>query len=246
MVRSQRTSAALVAANEVAPAASASNRSLIVLALVNPSISSARLIATAPRCATARASSASSSPNDCSHALAAQIKPTGSPAASGTTNRSPTSTDGHGDRGGRPAWARCPSSAAIVSSAAEVVSGAGNSAGIEASSDSVSRSGSRPNSWQTSADSSRAMPATSTRASSSAPGADATCWASCDSSVSVFTRRRSRSYSCAFSIAPEASEAMCIISFRVSSPNSWGACVCSTMTPIVSPARDRIGTAAID
>ena len=39
---------------------------------------------------------------------------------------------------------------------------------------------------------------------------------------------------------------MCIISFRVSSPNSWGACVCSTITPIVSPARDRIGTAAID
>ena len=76
--------------------------------------------------------------------------------------------------------------------------------------------------------------------------ADATCWVSSDSSVSVFTRRRSRSYICAFSIAPEASEAMCIISFRVSSPNSCGAWVCNTITPIVSPARDKIGTAAID
>ena len=48
-LRSQRTSAALAAANVVAPADSASNRSLIVLALVRPSISSARLIATAAR-----------------------------------------------------------------------------------------------------------------------------------------------------------------------------------------------------
>ena len=48
-VRSQRTSAALAAANDVAPAASASNRSLTMLALVSPSISSARLIAIAAR-----------------------------------------------------------------------------------------------------------------------------------------------------------------------------------------------------
>ena len=35
-------------------------------------------------------------------------------------------------------------------------------------------------------------------------------------------------------------------SLSVSSPNSCGASVCSTITPIVSPARERIGTAAID
>ena len=32
----------------------------------------------------------------------------------------------------------------------------------------------------------------------------------------------------------------------MSSPNSCGARVCSTITPMVSPARDRMGTAAID
>ena len=47
-------------------------------------------------------------------------------------------------------------------------------------------------------------------------------------------------------MAPETSEAMWVRRLGVSSPNSCGARVCRTITPIVSPARDRIGTAAID
>ncbi len=47
-------------------------------------------------------------------------------------------------------------------------------------------------------------------------------------------------------MAPETSEAMWVSRLGVSSPNSCGARVWSTITPIVSPARDRIGTAAID
>ena len=39
---------------------------------------------------------------------------------------------------------------------------------------------------------------------------------------------------------------MCTSSFSVSSVNSCGALVWSTITPIVSPARARIGTATID
>jgi hypothetical protein len=43
-----------------------------------------------------------------------------------------------------------------------------------------------------------------------------------------------------------ASEAMCTSSFSVSSVNSPGASVWRTITPIISPAREMIGTATID
>ena len=79
LVRSQRTSAALVAANAVAPAASASNRSLTMFALVSPSISSARLIAIAARCAIARAISVSSPVNGRRGGAPAHSSPSRSP-----------------------------------------------------------------------------------------------------------------------------------------------------------------------
>ena len=118
--------------------------------------------------------------------------------------------------------------------------------GTDASSCIDSPSAPSRSNWQMSAPSRRSEPSTITSPSSAAPVTSATRWAMSARPVRAPTRRRSWSYSWAFSIAPETSEAMWTSSFRIPSPNSWGAFVCRTITPIVSPARDGIGTATID
>ena len=70
-----------------------------MLALVRPSISSARLIAMAVRCAIARAISVSSSPNEPPRERPAHSSPTRSPPADmGVTSRSAMSSPGHSVR----------------------------------------------------------------------------------------------------------------------------------------------------
>ena len=120
----------------------------MMFALVSPSISSARLIATAARLAIARATSASSSPNPRSLDEPAHSRPSDSPPEdSGVTSRSAACTDGHsGGAAGRPPR---PSSAASISPSAEAVDGTGRSSGTEASSASPLPSASSRNSWQT-------------------------------------------------------------------------------------------------
>ena len=177
------------------PAASASNRSLIVLALVSPSISSARLIATAARWAMARAISASSSANaraprrgDAQHAdaLAARRQ----------------RRDQHvGQRLRRPqrAPAAAPAGPGPVLEARQHHLGRrgerrrGQRLGMRGQRQDRLAVGLDASSWQTSASSSAAVPRTSTSPSSAASAAAATCWASSDRPVSASTRRRSRS-----------------------------------------------------
>ena len=216
-----------------------------MFALVSPSISSARLIAIAARCAIARAISVSSSVNG--RAEVARPR-TATRAArrrrhSGVTSRSATSSPGHSVRaGGRDAR---PSSAASSSAAAD--SARASAGGLGRGGEQLQRRAGRASrrySWQTSAPSSRRDPARDRVPELAGVGRRSRPPAPAPTGSSA--RRpggRCWSYSCAFSIAPETSEAMWTSSFSVSSVNSRGASVWSTITPIVSSARDRIGTA---
>ena len=99
-----------------------------MFAFVRLSISSARLIATAARCAIARAISVSSPLNVRPGGDPAHSRPTRSPpAVSGVSSRSPRSRPGHRPRAAGPEPR--PSSAAISKPAAESVGG-GDGRGI--------------------------------------------------------------------------------------------------------------------
>ena len=104
-----------------------------MFALVSPSISSARLIAIAARCAIARAISVSSSVNGRRGGAPAHSNPSRSPPEiSGVTSRSATSSSGHSVRaGGRDAL---PSNAASSNAVADSASGSAVVSGDEDSS----------------------------------------------------------------------------------------------------------------
>ena len=107
-----------------------------MFALVSPSISSARLIAIAARCAIARAISVSSPVNGRRGGAPAHSSPSRSPPdTSGVTSRSATSSSGHSVRaGGRDAL---PSKAASSSAVADSASGSAVASGEDDSSPSA-------------------------------------------------------------------------------------------------------------
>ena len=165
----------------------------MMLALVSPSISSARLIATAAEMGD-RA-------RDLRLLLAERVlggdpahsRPTRSPPAeSGATSRSATVSVGHSAARPRPAAA--PSSAASIRPSTDALDAAANPSGDRGQQLQARAVGREPKQLaDLGVQAARACRATSTGQSSAGSVAAATRWASPDRPVSAFTRRRSRS-----------------------------------------------------
>ena len=208
-----------------------------MFALVSPSISSARLIAIAARCAIARATSVSSPVNGRRGGAPAHSRPSRSPPEPAVSRAGRRRRD----------RATAPSPAAVTPRPRTPPAASRSPTAPRTRRSSRARRTATRARWRRDPvgtpgtplrPSSRRIPSVTAGPISPASPAVATSCASPDRLVSASTRRRCWSYSCAFSIAPDTSEAMWTSSLSVSSVNSRGASVWSTITPIVSPARE--------